>query len=276
MLELINSPELKSLFDLFTNTHHVIYLVGGTVRDLVEGKTTKDFDLCTPLRTYELEELLRYDFELDLYRSSLGTVIAKKNDVRFEITSFRVEHGVKNVRYPRYIRFTNSLYLDSKRRDFTCNSLYLSNYDELLDPQGGLKDIKNKTLKFIGCPKRRIKEDPLRIIRGIRFSLENNYSISDDLYKLFLKKSYMISYLKEVKYKELFKIFENVNKTDIKKYLELFKCMFKELSSDDWDLLLSDKTDNFDLRLCFIKLCNDFTKFSISKKDKQKVLEINL
>jgi tRNA nucleotidyltransferase/poly(A) polymerase len=76
------------------------------------------------------------------------------------------------------VEFVKSDKMDSNRRDFTVNSLYLSPINgNILDFHNGLKDLKSKKIKFIGNPNKRLVEDPLRILRAIRFSLDLGFKM---------------------------------------------------------------------------------------------------
>ena len=73
--------------------------------------------------------------------------------------------------------FTKSMELDSKRRDFTINAIYIDKCGRVFDYFSGIFDLRNRVLRFIGNPIDRIKEDPLRIIRGERFAKKLNLKI---------------------------------------------------------------------------------------------------
>ena len=139
------------------------------------------------------------------------TLILGNNE--YQITSFRKD--LITFGRQAYVSSAESLYQDSLRRDFTVNALYLNEEGDLIDPLGGLKDIKKKELKFIGDPIKRIEEDYLRAIRFCRFfAIFPNKIISNDLKNKIISKLYNISILsnKRMKY-EFAKIFmvENFN-----------------------------------------------------------------
>ena len=126
---------------------------------------------------------------------------------------------------------------NSERRDFTINAIYLDNKGKIFDPQGGVNDLKNNFVKFIGNPQKRIQEDYLRIIRLIRFSLEYGSEIEEkiaQIVKLNLDGIKKIS--KERILNELFKILqiEHFIKINNKRNLkELFILIFPELKNLD-------------------------------------------
>ena len=139
------------------------------------------------------------------------TLILGNNE--YQITSFRKD--LITFGRQAYVSSAESLYQDSLRRDFTVNALYLNEEGDLIDPLGGLKDIKKKELKFIGDPIKRIEEDYLRAIRFCRFfATFPNKNISNDLKNKIMSKLYNISILSNKRMKDEFaKIFmvENFN-----------------------------------------------------------------
>ena len=139
------------------------------------------------------------------------TLILGNNE--YQITSFRKD--LITFGRQAYVSSAESLYQDSLRRDFTVNALYLNEEGDLIDPLGGLKDIKRKELKFIGDPIKRIEEDYLRAIRFCRFfATFPNKNISNDLKNKIMSKLYNISILSNKRMKDEFaKIFmvENFN-----------------------------------------------------------------
>lgn len=161
----------NSLVENFSQT----FFVGGAVRDLILGRPLTDVDLATAGRTSEVLALLRaLGYELDLKGIRFGVISVKARSKWIEIASFRKEH-YGNSRFPK-ISFTSSKALDAKRRDFTINSLYFQGKTGVLyDPFGGIKDLRSKTVKLIGNPDKRLREDPLRIVRAYRFARQLNF-----------------------------------------------------------------------------------------------------
>ena len=109
------------------------------------------------------------------------------------------------------MEFTDKIYIDAHRRDFSINAIYLNSSGEIFDPFNGLKDIKNKKLRFIGNPTTKIKEDYLRIIRFCRFySIFPEKPISQLLQKQIKKQLNNISFLSNKRMKDEFtKILDN-------------------------------------------------------------------
>lgn len=163
----------------FAEHGHKLYLVGGTVRDFLLGVELTDMDAVTDATPEEMKAFLvdaNYTFE------KYGSVSIKPDKkVKFDITTMRAETSYQDSRHPSEIRFVKDLSIDVKRRDFTINALYLDENLKVIDYVNGQKDLQNRTLRMIGDPNIRLKEDPLRIIRAIRFAADYALSLDKDL-----------------------------------------------------------------------------------------------
>ena len=165
-----------SLCELFEQNGFNLYLVGGSTRDYLLGKELTDMDVTTNATPNEIKVFLKGgDYTYEKY----GSVKVKFQEVKFDITTLRKESKYKDSRHPEEIEFTNKLKEDVKRRDLTVNALYLDKELNVIDLVNGQEDLKNKILRFIGDPKTRIVEDPLRIIRILRFSLDLGFEIEN-------------------------------------------------------------------------------------------------
>ena len=152
--------------------------VGGCVRKAMEGKLTTDIDLATIYRPQEVRKiLLKNNYKVLNLGIKYGSITTFFGNYRYEITSLRKDTK-PDGRHTK-IKFTNSWLQDSLRRDFTINAIYCDRFGKVFDPVNGINDLKNKKVNFIGNPDLRIKEDYLRILRFIRFSLEYNENIKD-------------------------------------------------------------------------------------------------
>lgn len=163
------------VYNLLVENFSQTYFVGGTVRDLLLRREIADIDIATIATPQEVMAILHSN---GLKTSSLGikfgVTVAKKGFLKAEITTFRREEYGQS-RFPK-VKYIKTAKEDSKRRDFTINALYLqAKTNKLLDFNKGLADLKDKKLRFIGVPKKRIEEDPIRILRGIRFAKILNF-----------------------------------------------------------------------------------------------------
>ena len=147
---------------------HRVWLVGGAVRDLALGRQPKDLDLASPALPDEVERL--FDRTVSVGRE-FGTVLVLAGGRELQHTTFRTEAGYADRRRPDRVAYGSSLEGDARRRDFTCNALYLDPLaDEFRDPEGGLEDLRAGRLCAVGDPAERFREDGLRLIRMARFA----------------------------------------------------------------------------------------------------------
>ena len=121
---------------------------------------------------------------------STPSIYNKKNNYYFEITTFRIEleyHG----RYPK-IKYTNDILEDLNRRDFTINTFCIDQYGQIHDFLNAESDLKNAIIRCVGDPEVKIKEDPIRILRAIRFSTKLNFKIEKNLLQVIDKYQYLV------------------------------------------------------------------------------------
>lgn len=200
-MKIILKTEAKEVFDLVADKlgEKNIYLVGGFVRDYLLERESTDMDFATPLDPNIVFSLFPYS----LYFKKFGTVSFKIGKIHVTIASFRKEENYLDYRHPSKVTFVTSLKVDSKRRDFSINALYADSKLDVLDPtHHGLRDLKKKRLNFIGNSKRRIQEDPLRIMRAYRFREELGFTFTHALKKAILKKKDLLSQLNPQKIEE--------------------------------------------------------------------------
>ncbi len=142
------------------------YWAGGCVRDLLMRREPKDYDIVTSAKPEEIEEILERTVPVG---KKFGVILAIRGEYQFEIATFRSDSGYSDGRRPDAILFSNPKE-DAIRRDFTVNGMFYDPVDKkVIDFVEGQKDLKNKTLRFIGDSEKRIQEDHLRILRAIRF-----------------------------------------------------------------------------------------------------------
>lgn len=174
-------PEIfLRLSSLYAEHGHRLFLIGGTSRDLLLGIDPSDIDLVTDA-TPEEEKAFLPDLEMTFAR--FGSVHLKTEAGDIDITTMRRESGYKDSRHPSKIEFIRDLKEDSLRRDFTINALYIDCQGNVSDYHGGLGDLKNRLIRFIGDPVTRIQEDPLRILRAERFAKRLGFQIEENTQK---------------------------------------------------------------------------------------------
>lgn len=172
---------LKNFLQLFDEIANIfnkhgfkLYMVGGTSRDFLMEKEILDFDFATDATPDEMKNFLS---EANYRFANFGTVSLKLYGEHIQITTLREEGAYTDFRHPSYIKFVRDPKKDYTRRDFTINALYIDEKYQVLDFCGGLKDLETKTLRVIGDPYIRFNEDPLRIIRALRFTTKFDLNI---------------------------------------------------------------------------------------------------
>ncbi|MBQ4617121.1 MAG: HD domain-containing protein [Clostridia bacterium] len=144
------------------------YAVGGCVRDRLLGHTADDVDITTNALPSDVQAVF-HDFTVIPTGVQHGTVTVLYDGIPYEITTYRTDGTYSDGRHPDDVRFTSSLEDDLARRDFTVNAMAYHPEKGLIDPFGGMDDLKAKRLRCVGHPERRFSEDALRIARLIRF-----------------------------------------------------------------------------------------------------------
>lgn len=144
------------------------FVVGGAVRNFLLGIAISDIDLATDA-TPEVVTALAGENGLRALPTGIahGTVTVLAGGNSYEVTTFRKD--VETDGRHAQVMYTGDLAQDAARRDFTMNALYLSRKGELVDPLGGLEDLRARRLRFVGDATQRISEDYLRILRFFRF-----------------------------------------------------------------------------------------------------------
>ncbi len=165
----LSSPSLQHLFTLFETEGATLRLVGGSVRDGLLGLPVQDIDLAVDRDPQWVFAFLNAN-QIHAIPTGIehGTITAVIDHKPYQITTLRVD--VKTFGRRAEVAFTEDWTQDAQRRDFTINAIYADKEGILFDPVGGLEDLKNHIVKFIGDPNLRIQEDYLRILRFFRFS----------------------------------------------------------------------------------------------------------
>lgn len=158
------------------------YLVGGCVRDILLGKSPKDWDFTTNATPEQIQKVFPESF----YENDFGTVGVKTNSedqklAVVEVTPYRKEGKYSDARRPDEVTWARTLQDDLERRDFTVNALAYRIADEtLVDEHGGREDLQKKTLRAVGNAQARFAEDALRMMRAVRLSAELGFAIESD------------------------------------------------------------------------------------------------
>ena len=194
--------EVRKILELINNDNYECYIVGGYIRDYILGINSKDYDICTNAPLDRLKYILR-NYK---YNIQFNTININIKDINIDITPYRREF-VYYKRKPIKYEFTNKLQDDMQRRDFTINSICMDCNGNIVDLLNGILDIYNKQIKCIENIDRKLIEDPLRILRAIRFKVYLNFNIEKNLEIGIKKYGYLLKDLSyKIKKRELDKI----------------------------------------------------------------------
>ena len=210
--------DFLNLNKLFIDNGFSLYMVGGTVRDYLLGLPLDDMDVVTDAKPDDIKVFLP---DASYVFARFGSVSYKsEKKVKFDITTLREEKGYEDARHPDKIHFVNDLSIDVKRRDFTVNALYMNAKLEVIDYVDGQKDLENHLLRMVGNPDLRIKEDPLRIIRALRFSVDYQLKIDAELDKAIRNNISLLDRLNVEKIKQDIKKIKSTDSGAIKAIFE--------------------------------------------------------
>jgi poly(A) polymerase len=167
-------PQARIVVETLHRAGFVAYYAGGWVRDFILKHPSDDIDIATNAPPETVQALFSHTVPLGI---SFGIVLVIQDGHPYEVATFRQDLDYKDGRRPSRIEFTTAAE-DAKRRDFTINGLF---YDpirqEILDYVNGRSDIEAGIIRAIGNPHERIKEDRLRMIRGIRLACRFGFQI---------------------------------------------------------------------------------------------------
>lgn len=165
---------VKTAINLLEKAGYEVYVVGGAVRDFLLGNIPHDFDLSSNATPVEAKEVFKNYFIIDTGLIH-GTISVMINNELIEITTYRYEEEYDDFRRPNNVIFIKNIEEDLARRDFTINSIAYNK--KIIDVNGGVEDLNNKIIRAIGDPLKRFIEDPLRILRALRFAAVLNFEI---------------------------------------------------------------------------------------------------
>ena len=170
------SPAARRALSALTDAGYEAWLVGGCVRDALMGILPHDFDITTNARPDDVKRVFS-GCRLILDGEKHGTITPVLDGVPTEITTFRADGDYSDGRHPDSVRFSDRLADDLERRDFTINAMAWSPDKGLVDLFQGENDLARKTLRAVGAPEKRLREDALRILRGMRFASRLSFTI---------------------------------------------------------------------------------------------------
>ena len=182
MQKYLKDSIFQTLSEIASENHIKAFLIGGYVRDLLLERPSNDIDIVVEGDGIRFAELLGAKLpgknRVTVFKR-YGTAMLRYKDIEIEFVGARKESYTPDSRKPSVKKGT--LEDDQNRRDFTINALAISlnkeNFGELVDPFGGLADLKNKLIRTPLEPARTFSDDPLRMMRGVRFAAQLNFDI---------------------------------------------------------------------------------------------------
>jgi len=236
----ISQNALKVMYRL-RDAGYSAYLVGGSVRDLLLGRSPKDFDVATNAKPEQVKRL---------FRNSL--IIGKRFrliHVRFgheiiEVATFRANTSSRSHKHRQHAQHGmilrdnvyGTLEQDAERRDFTINALYYNIQDlSIVDYCGGVEDLKHKTLRIIGEARQRYHEDPVRLLRIVRFAGKLGLTIDPTTEEPIAELAPLLQHVPAARlFDEVLKIFHSGHASEIiplmRRY-KLFEQLFPQISA---------------------------------------------
>lgn len=173
----MNIPDsVNYIINTLNKNNFECFVVGGCVRDFLLKIEPKDFDITTNALPDSVKELFNHTIDTGIKHGTITVMLGTEN---FEVTTYRIDGKYTDNRRPESVLFTNNLKEDLRRRDFTINAMAYSKNDGFIDYFGGINDIENKIIKGVGSPSKRLKEDALRMMRGVRFACQLGFSIDN-------------------------------------------------------------------------------------------------
>ena len=250
----------RSILKALADAGYEAYLVGGGVRDLLLGRHPKDFDIATSATPEQVKRVLP-STRIIGRRFRLAHVHFGRE--YFEVATFRAPHDESDkgqVGQDGRITHDNvygNMEQDAVRRDFTINALF---YDlktaEVIDFTGGMQDLKKRQLRMIGDPAKRYREDPVRMIRAIRFSAKLDLAIETDTEAPIRALSSLLGNIAPARlFEEVLKLFHSGKAIKVLEKLRefhLFKLLFPQAEAS----LLEEEPDGNYSRLVYAALAN--------------------
>ncbi|GGA61470.1 CCA tRNA nucleotidyltransferase [Ornithinibacillus halotolerans] len=169
--------EALSIINTIEDNGYEAYFVGGCIRDYLLQRPIGDIDITTSAKPEEIQSIFTNVIPVGIEH---GTVIVRHNHINYEVTTFRLEGEYSDHRHPDYVEFVDKIDMDLARRDFTINALAMNKHGEIIDLFGGQQDLTDQVIRTVGNGHERFKEDPLRILRAIRFSSQLGFTLADD------------------------------------------------------------------------------------------------
>ena len=232
-------PDALKIVKKLNKTGYEAYLVGGCIRDLLLGYEPKDFDIATNATPEQIQKLFKRSRIIGRRFKLVHIMFSARKFI--EVATFRSGRSNTTSTKGMVLRdnFYGSLEDDVFRRDFTINGLYFDvQNSDVIDYVGGLDDLKKLQINMIGNPSERFEEDPVRMIRAVRFKAKLKATIDLNLNKSILNNAHLIQNIPPARlYEEVIKLFHNENSLDVFRELSnlgILKYLFSQTQEDSF------------------------------------------
>lgn len=195
---------IRRVFEIFEREGARVYLVGGTVREILRGRVENlnDFDFATPTSADETSKILRKARIRPIpLGKDFGTIGAILEETKVDITTFRRSEEYKSrSRHPR-VEFGGTIEEDLQRRDFCMNAIAMTSTGETIDPFDGAGDIEKERISVPADPAKIFGDDPLRLLRAARFVSQLGYTVDPKVAAVARKTAFTITSVSRERWK---------------------------------------------------------------------------
>lgn len=244
----INMPDkVNMILDKLSAEGHEVVIIGGCVRDSIMGITPHDWDIATSAQPTEIMECFK---EHNIMTAGLkhGTVTVVIDHEPYEITTYRIDGKYTDYRRPDSVSFASDLAEDILRRDFTINAIA---YDgkKIIDLHNGIWDLQCGIIRCVGNADDRFQEDPLRVMRAIRFSARFGFEIEIETKAAMKRNAHLLTKIAiERKQSEFSKALCSKHVEVLKEYKDILDYVMPGLSQiDGFDHVINMVTDCHDI-----------------------------
>lgn len=226
------NDKIKNILQKLEDNGFTAYVVGGFVRDYLLGIETYDVDIATSAEPKDVRSIFDLSNAND---DNYGSIYIKDKLYNYDITTYRKELKYVNRRPVEYT-YLDTVDEDIERRDFTINSLYMDKSGTVFDKVGGKQDLEDKIIRMIGNINDKMVEDPLRMLRTVRFAATLDFELESTLKNYIKQNTQMLRTLSYTRKKEeLDKIFSSQNRLkgiNLLKNLKMDKDLDLEIPDD--------------------------------------------
>ena len=241
--------EVSMILNKLSEKGYEAVIIGGCVRDSIMGIEPHDWDIATSAQPEEIMECFK---EYNIMTAGLkhGTVTVIIDHVPYEITTYRVDGEYSDHRRPDSVSFTSDLAEDILRRDFTINAMAYDG-EKIIDLHNGMRDLWTGTIRCVGNANDRIREDPLRIMRAIRFAARFGFVIERKTEKAMFNNCDMLKMIAmERKQSEFSKAICSEHVDVLKKYPKILSYVFPA----------ADQIKDFETAIDMVGECKDISE----------------